>query len=77
MFWIYEQPVFLSDDADRPRLFSPDFFLPELGIYVEVMGNPNKPDYERRQSIYQKNNIPIIFVAPFHSKCWENDILNL
>lgn len=48
VFWIFEQQVFLSDNMDRPRLFAPDFFLPELGVYIEVMGNPNKPDYERR-----------------------------
>lgn len=75
VFWIFEQPVFLSDNMDRPRLFAPDFFLPELGIYIEVMGNPNKPDYERRMEIYEKNFIPIIFIAPFHHDKWRNEIL--
>lgn len=26
IFWIYEQPVFLSDNNERPRIFAPDFF---------------------------------------------------
>lgn len=76
VFWVYEQPVFLSDDMGRPRIFAPDFFLPEFGIYLEVMGNPNKPDYERRQNIYEKNNIPIIFIAPFHDKSWANKVFD-
>ena len=24
IFWPYEQPVFLSDDGNRPRIFVPD-----------------------------------------------------
>lgn len=76
VFWIYEQPVFLSDNANRPRIFAPDFYLPELGVYIEVMGNPHLPDYERRSLIYQKNNIPIIFIAPFHDRNWQMNIFD-
>jgi len=76
IFWTYEQPVFLSDDNNRPRIFCPDFYLPELGIYIEVIGNPNLNDYERRENIYEKNNIAIIFITLFNNKSWERDLLN-
>lgn len=75
VYWIYEQPVFLADNMERPRLFAPDFFLPELGIYIEVMGNPAISDYERRMDLYEKNYIPIIFIAPFHDKDWRTKII--
>lgn len=74
IYWTFEQPVYISDDCDRPRIFAPDFYLPELGMYLEVVGNPHNPDYHRRKEIYLKNNIPIIFVTPFHNKDWKNDL---
>ena len=37
--WVYENPVFVYDDEGRPRVWTPDFYLPELGIYIEVCGN--------------------------------------
>ncbi len=39
-WWEYERAVYLLDECGRPRVWCPDFYLPELGIYIEVMG-PN------------------------------------
>ena len=36
--WVYQSPVFLYDDRGRPRVWTPDFYLPELSIYIEVCG---------------------------------------
>jgi hypothetical protein len=63
----HEFPVFVFDDNDRPRVWSPDFYLTELGIYVEVCGSPDF-DYGYRKRIYQKNKIPVIFV-----EAWKDD----
>jgi hypothetical protein len=71
----YESPVFVSDDKKRPRVWSPDFFLPELGIYIEVCGAKRRA-YKYRREIYQKNKIPVIFVKTyFDEKSWKEWIL--
>ncbi|OWP84692.1 hypothetical protein BWK59_03995 [Flavobacterium davisii] len=40
------------------------------------MGNPYLSDCERRSSIYQKNNIPIFFIAPFHDRNCQMNIFD-
>ncbi|MEK6936872.1 MAG: hypothetical protein AABW58_02265 [Nanoarchaeota archaeon] len=61
---LYEQAIFVQDDKNRPRVWTPDFYLPELGIYIEVCGS-EKFSYDFREKIYKKNNIPIIFIHQF------------
>ena len=71
----FESPVFITDDKKRPRVWSPDFFLPELGIYIEVCGAMRRA-YKYRREIYQKNKIPVIFVKTyFDEKDWIDWIL--
>lgn len=62
IWWIYESPVFVYDEKERPRVWTPDFYLQNLGIYVEVCGSENEKSYNYRRQIYKKNKIPIIFV---------------
>lgn len=64
IWWQYEHPVHVNDDKNRPRIWTPDFFLTGLGIYVEVCGS-EKFDYSFREKIYEKNNLTIIFVHHF------------
>jgi hypothetical protein len=33
---IFQFPLFVYDDKDRPRVWTPDFYIPKLGIYEEV-----------------------------------------
>lgn len=69
---IFQFPVFVYDDKDRPRVWTPDFYIPKLGIYVEVAGSKNF-DYEYRKRIYNKNGIPIIFIHFFKDENrWKN-----
>jgi len=69
---IYQFPVFVYDDKDRPRVWTPDFYIPKLGIYVEVEGSKDI-DYTYRKGIYKKNGIPIIFIHFFKDeKKWKN-----
>ena len=67
LYWKFEQPVFVSDDKERPRVWTPDFYLPELGIYIEVCGSEDI-DYEFRKKVYAKNRIPVIFIHQFKDK---------
>lgn len=32
LWWHYEQPVFVYDHMERPRVWTPDLYIPELGI---------------------------------------------
>ena len=71
VWWQFEQAVYVKDDKERPRVWTPDFYLPELGIYIEVCGH-EKFDYSFRRKVYDKNKIPVIFIHKFKSKKeWE------
>ncbi|MEK6925655.1 MAG: hypothetical protein AABW50_00090 [Nanoarchaeota archaeon] len=61
LYWKYEHPIFVYDEKERPRVWTPDFFLPELGIYVEVCG-VDRDDYSYREEIYKKNRVQVIFI---------------
>jgi hypothetical protein len=64
IWWNFEQPIYLRDNKDRPRVWTPDLYLPELGVYVEVCGTDRK-DYYFRKTVYEKNKIPVIFVHTY------------
>ena len=71
LWYKYEFPVFLYDDQDRPRVWTPDFFLPKLGLWVEVCGSENV-DYSYREKIFDKNGMYIIFVHFYKDeKVWK------
>jgi len=59
--WIFEFPVFVYDERKRPRVWTPDFFIPKLGVYIEVCGSKDF-NYEYRKKIYRDNQIPVIYV---------------
>ena len=64
---IYQNPVFLYDEKNRPRVWTPDFYLPQLGIHIEVCGSKNFK-YEYRDKIYKLNNIEVIFIHSYKPK---------
>ena len=61
LWWVFEFPLFVYDENNRPRLWSPDFYMPKLGLFIEVCGS-EKFDYEYRNKIYGKNGIPVVFL---------------
>ena len=61
LWWWYEYPIFVYDEKDRPRVWTPDFYIPKLGMYIEVCGS-EKFDYGYREKIYKKNGVNIIFI---------------
>jgi hypothetical protein len=74
--WKYEQPIFVWDDNDRPRVWAPDFYLVTFGIYVEVCGSKNF-DYEYRRKIFEKNGYKVIFLHLFKDRdLWLNYFLS-
>lgn len=67
LHWIYQSPVFIYDERKRPRVWTPDFYLPELGIYIEVCGS-ERFNYSYRKKIYQKNGYLVIFIHYYKEK---------
>jgi hypothetical protein len=61
LFWFYESPIFVYDEKDRPRVWTPDFYIPKLGMYIEVCGS-ERFDYGYREEIYRKNGYYVIFI---------------
>jgi len=69
--WSFEQPVFVWDENERPRVWAPDFYMTQFGIYIEVCGSKDF-DYEYRKRIYIKNRYSVIFLHVFKGKeQWE------
>jgi len=72
IYWIYESPIFVYDEKGRPRVWTPDFYLPQFGIYIEVCGSEDF-DYEYRKKIYQDNQIHVIYLHWYKDKDqWKN-----
>ena len=73
--WRFEFPVFLYDERKRPRVWTPDFYIPKLGIYIEVCGS-KEFNYEYREKVCRDNNIPIIFLHFYKKeKYWQKFLI--
>jgi hypothetical protein len=77
--WYYESPVFVYDEKERPRVWTPDFFILKLGMFIEVVGSQqlfedNEQIYQYRKEIYDKNGCHVIFVN-FWKKDWKSFIV--
>ena len=72
LWWVYEFPVFVYDEKKRPRVWTPDFYIPKLGMHIEVCGSEDF-DYKYREKIYRKNGYHVIFVHLYKErKKWKN-----
>lgn len=67
IYSIYEAPVFVYDEKKRPRVWTPDFYLPQWGLYIEVCGD-ERFDYNYREKIYKENGLFVIFVHYYKDK---------
>ena len=62
--WSYEQPVFVWDENKRPRVWTPDFYLTQFGIYLEVCGSKDF-NYDYRKRVFSKNGYCVIYLHVF------------
>ena len=70
--WSYERPLFIWDEHGRPRVWTPDFYLSQFGIYIEVCGS-GMFDYSYRKMIFDRNGYHVIFLHLFkESDQWKN-----
>ena len=79
LWWHYESPLFVYDEKERPRVWTPDFFIPKLGMFIEVIGSQylfedNDQNYQYRKEVYEKNSCHVIFVH-FWKKDWKIHIV--
>jgi hypothetical protein len=72
--WSYEQPVFVWDADGRPRVWTPDFYLKQFGVYLKVCGSQDF-DYEYRKRVFSQNGYCVIFLHMFKGKNkWERHL---
>jgi hypothetical protein len=75
LWWWYEFPVLIYDDKKRPRVWTPDFYIPKLGMYIEVCGK-KRQDYEYREKIFKQNGYRIIFLHLYkEQKRWKKYLI--
>jgi len=73
----FEYPVFVKDERGRPRLWTPDFYLIDIKIYIEVYESESF-DLEYNKKIYAENKIDIIFLPLFKKDLmWKEHFLEL
>jgi len=76
LWWVYESPVFVYDEKNRPRVWTPDFYIPKLGMYIEVCGSKDF-DYDYRKKIYRENGYHVIFIHTYkEEEKWKNHLVN-
>jgi len=74
--WLYEFPVFVYDEKSRPRVWTPDFYIPKLGMYIEVCGSEGF-NYKYREDIYRKNGFYVIFLHLYKEpEKWKTYLVN-
>jgi len=65
----YETGVLINSFQDKPRIWYPDFHLPEFGTYIEYFGLAGNPEYDKgiktKEEIYTKMGLDIIPVYPW------------
>jgi len=77
----YEPGLLIYYPRDKPRIWYPDFYLPEFGTYIEYFGLSGKQQYDQgirvKESIYSKMGLSVIPVYPWtFAENWEGYIMN-
>ena len=76
----YESGVLIYQNKDQPRIWYPDFNLPEFSTYIEYYGMVGNPDYDRgikvKETAYAQMGLYVIPVYPhMFSKNWQGYIM--
>ena len=78
--YIYEPGVLINSAQQKPRIWYPDFYLPEFGAYVEYYGLVGNQNYVKgiktKESMYSKIGMDVIPVYPWmFNKNWRGYIM--
>ena len=77
----YEPGILVNAAEDKPRIWYPDFYLPEFGTYIEYYGLAGQKDYDQgikvKQTAYSKMGMEVVSVYPWmFSENWQDYIMN-
>lgn len=65
----YEPGLLISSVYGKPRIWYPDFYLPEVGAYLEYYGLVGRQNYDegikRKETLYSKTGLEVIPVYPW------------
>jgi len=75
------EPALLVNSDQKPRIWYPDFYLPEFGAYIEYFGLVGIQNYDdgikRKETLYSKAGLAVIPVYPWaFSENWEEYIMS-
>ena len=78
--YIYEPGVLVNSSQEKPRIWYPDYYLPEFKTYIEYYGLAGKQNYDRgikvKESTYSKVGLDVISVYPWMFKeNWQEYIM--
>ena len=76
----YESGILVQSTEKKPRIWYPDFYLPEFGAYIEYYGLAGGKNYDRgikaKQSVYSKMGMAVISVYPWmFAENWQRYII--
>jgi hypothetical protein len=65
----YESGLLVHSDRNKPRIWYPDFYLPEFGAYIEYYGLRGRQSYDegikRKETTYSRMGLDVIPVYPW------------
>jgi len=63
--YLYEYPLAVKDRG-KVRVWYPDFWLPDYGVFMEYVGNLKNEDYasgiRHKKAVYRDAGVPCLFV---------------
>ena len=76
----YEPGLLVSPVYDKPRIWYPDFYLPEFGAYIEYYGLKGKGSYDSgiktKEKVYLKMGLAVIPMYPWtFGENWQGYIM--
>ena len=65
----YESPILINSDKSKPRIWYPDFYLPQYKAYIEYYGLAERQSYKKgielKSKTYSKMKLDVIPVYPW------------
>jgi hypothetical protein len=65
----YEPALLINTEYEKPRIWYPDFYLPEFVTYIEYFGLVGRQQYDngikRKEAQYAKSGVSVIPVYPW------------
>ena len=76
----YESSLLINSNNGKPRIWYPDFYLPEFKTYIEYYGLAGQQNYQkgiqRKESAYSKMGLDVISVYPWmFTEDWKTYIM--